>query len=65
MRISKKYSGKGIGKLVYNDRSKAAMTPEEQAEHKDLLAKVLEAQEKFHKAALPSPTIPTVRSIVG
>jgi hypothetical protein len=63
MRISKKYAGRGIGKLVYTDRSKVAMTPEEETEHKKLVAKVLEAEEKFHQAALPTRNAPTVRLI--
>ncbi|GAX15734.1 hypothetical protein FisN_3Lh172 [Fistulifera solaris] len=59
MRISKKYAGRGIGKLVYTDKSKVVMTSEEETEHMSLVAKVLEAQEKFHQAALPSQNAST------
>ena len=51
MRISKKFAGKGIGKMVY--MSKLKEQPQQNKEHEKLVKKVEELAEQFHKAVLP------------
>jgi hypothetical protein len=50
MRISKKYAGKGIGKLVYNAKSRAANMSVQQREA--IVQRLKEAEDKFTRAAV-------------
>jgi hypothetical protein len=53
MRISKKYAGKGIGKLVYNAKSKSSSKHKQNEKSPEERAKQLqEAQDKFTRAAV-------------
>ena len=53
MRISKKFAGKGIGKMVYVSKMNVAQTKEQEVAHQKLRDKVQRAQEKFYQAVFP------------
>jgi hypothetical protein len=53
MRISKKFAGRGIGKLIYT--SKAALSNNEQQKIPELLERLRIAEQQFLLAAYPPP----------
>lgn len=55
MRISKKYAGKGIGKMVYVAKVKSGGNEDTDGdkEHEALVKRVKAAEEKFYRAVFP------------
>jgi hypothetical protein len=66
MRISKKFAGRGIGKLIYTSK----LSPQEQHKMPELLERLRIAERQFLQAAYPSPiaaalgVVPVSASIV-
>jgi hypothetical protein len=65
MRISKKFAGKGIGKMVFCSKLNApATTAQQEKEHQDLTQRARAAQEKFYQAVFPQENTMAVRTVV-